>query len=113
MDVALEVPLTFVPLGGLAQRNNPGTARVKVLGEPLDGAAFAGRVSTLEHDHHPLACFGHPVLQFELTGPAIAGQLLVKAVWVTGAYLLLLEGVRRVVPRQRQHARHPSRHARR
>jgi hypothetical protein len=65
LDVALEVPLTLFPLGGFAERDHPSTARIKVFGEPLDGAALAGRVPTLEHDHHPLACYGYPVLEFQ------------------------------------------------
>jgi hypothetical protein len=39
---------------------------------------------------------------FPVTGQTVGGQLLVKAVWVTGGYLLLREGVRRALPRQRQ-----------
>lgn len=38
---------------------------------------------------------------FTLTAAAVGGQVLVKAVWVTGSYLLLGEGVRRVVSGQR------------
>ncbi|HEX3778602.1 MAG TPA: VUT family protein [Pseudonocardiaceae bacterium] len=30
-----------------------------------------------------------------ITGPAVAGQLLVKAIWVTGTYLLLRETIQR------------------
>jgi uncharacterized PurR-regulated membrane protein YhhQ (DUF165 family) len=39
---------------------------------------------------------------FPVTGQTVGGQLLVKAVWVTAGYLLLREGVRRALPRQRQ-----------
>jgi uncharacterized PurR-regulated membrane protein YhhQ (DUF165 family) len=48
---------------------------------------------------------------FPLTPDSLGGQLLVKAVWATGSYLLLREGVLRVVSRQRQHTRHPRRDA--
>jgi len=41
------------------------------------------------------------VAGFALTATAVGGQVLVKAVWVTGSYLLLGEGVRRVVSGQR------------
>lgn len=34
---------------------------------------------------------------FPLTAEVVAGQLLVKAVWVTGSFLLVAEGVRRLV----------------
>jgi queuosine precursor transporter len=36
---------------------------------------------------------------FPVTGHTVGGQLLVKAVWVTGGYLLLREGARRALPR--------------
>jgi len=39
---------------------------------------------------------------FPVTSQSVGGQLLVKAVWVTAPYLLLHEGVRRALPRQRQ-----------
>lgn len=38
---------------------------------------------------------------FPLTQQAIGGQLLVKAIWVTGSFLLVVEVVRRALPRQR------------
>jgi uncharacterized PurR-regulated membrane protein YhhQ (DUF165 family) len=44
---------------------------------------------------------------FPLSPSTVGGQVLVKAVWVTGSYLLLREGVLRVVSRQRQLSRHP------
>lgn len=34
---------------------------------------------------------------FPVTASSVLGQLLVKAVWVTGAYLILAEGIRRFV----------------
>ena len=37
-----------------------------------------------------------------VTAAAVAGQLLVKAVWVTATVLLIAEGVRRAVPRKPQ-----------
>ena len=51
VDVALEVPLAQLGRGRLGQRDDARTARVEVLDEPLDRAALAGRVATLEDDH--------------------------------------------------------------
>ena len=53
VDVALEVPLGALALGGLLQRDDARPARVEVLHEPLDGAALACRVTALEHDDVP------------------------------------------------------------
>lgn len=44
---------------------------------------------------------------FPVTASAVGGQLLVKAVWVTGAYVLFIELVTRAVSRQRQLTGHP------
>jgi queuosine precursor transporter len=41
------------------------------------------------------------VAGFPLTAASLGGQLLVKAVWVTGAYLALVEVARRALPRDR------------
>lgn len=41
---------------------------------------------------------------FPFTADLVGGQLLVKAVWVTGSFLLVAEVVRRVVPRKPQFA---------
>jgi queuosine precursor transporter len=63
-------------------------------------AAISGLVGALVDSVSFICLAGFPV-----TTRAIAGQLLlVKAVWVTAAYLLMREALRRVVPRQRQHA---------
>jgi uncharacterized PurR-regulated membrane protein YhhQ (DUF165 family) len=70
--------------------------------------AASGLIGALVDSVGFLALAGFPV-----TTTAIAGQLLVKVVWVIPGYLLLGEGVRRVVSWQRQHPRHPRRHARR
>ncbi len=50
VDVALEVPLAALAVARCRQRGDPGDAGVEVLGDPLDRAALAGRVATLE-DH--------------------------------------------------------------
>jgi len=44
---------------------------------------------------------------FGLTTQSVGGQVLVKAVWVTAAYLVLREVRRRALPRQRQLTGHP------
>ena len=49
-DVALEVPLAALALGRRRERDDAGNARVQILGDPLDGAALAGRVPSFE-DH--------------------------------------------------------------
>ena len=41
---------------------------------------------------------------FPLTAATVGGQVLVKAGWVALAFLVLAEGVRRVVPRESVHA---------
>ncbi|TCO64369.1 hypothetical protein EV192_101137 [Actinocrispum wychmicini] len=41
------------------------------------------------------------VTGFPFTAPSLGGQLLVKAVWVTGAYLVVMEVARRALPRER------------
>ena len=61
--VALEVPLRALPLRRRAERDRPHHARVRLLGDPLDRPALAGRVATLE-DHHDLqALVADPLLQ--------------------------------------------------
>jgi hypothetical protein len=47
----LEVPLRFLEVCGLFQRDHPCSAGVEVFHEPLNGAALAGRVATFEDDH--------------------------------------------------------------
>ena len=53
LDVALEVPLGPLPLGGRRQRDDPGDPGIQVLGDPLDRAALAGGVAALEDHHEP------------------------------------------------------------
>ena len=49
-DVALEVPLRPLALGGAGSASMRRDARVEVLSDALDRAALAGCVATLEHD---------------------------------------------------------------
>ena len=64
-DVAVEVPLASLGLGGLGERDDAGGARVEVLGEPLDRAALAGGVAALEEDHVLGAGVLRPVLELQ------------------------------------------------
>ena len=54
-DVALEVPLPLLALGGRRQRDDPGGAGVERLGDPLDRPALAGGVAALEDHDDPQA----------------------------------------------------------
>ena len=47
-DVALEVPLRPLPLGGRRQGDDPGHARVEVLRDPFDRGALARGIPSLE-----------------------------------------------------------------
>lgn len=58
--------------------------------------AVSGAVGALIDTLVFLALAGFPI-----TTNAVGGQLLVKAVWVTGAFLLVMEVARRAVSRQR------------
>jgi hypothetical protein len=56
--------LRLFAIGWFLQRHNPCAARVEVLHEPLNGAALAGGVTTLEHDDVPRA--GAPAVFLQL-----------------------------------------------
>ena len=47
---------------GVAERDDPAVARVQALGDPLDRAALAGGVATLEDHHHLQALVDDPLL---------------------------------------------------
>ena len=64
VHVALEVPLAAFDFRGFDQRDDAGAARIQVLGEAADGAAFAGCIATFEEDQHLLTLVLDPVLQF-------------------------------------------------
>ena len=49
-DVALEVPLGALTLGGHRKRDHARDTRVEVLGDAFDRSALAGRVAALEDD---------------------------------------------------------------
>ena len=50
-DVALEIPLGPFSLGRRRERDDTRDPRAHALGDPLDGAALAGRIAALEeHD---------------------------------------------------------------
>ena len=52
-DVALVVPLGLLALGRRRECGDAHDARAEVLRDPLDGAALAGGVATLEDHDHP------------------------------------------------------------
>ncbi len=65
VGVALEVPLALLDVGRLRQRDDAGGTRIEMLGQPGDGAALAGGVAALEHQHQPLAALDDRVLQLQ------------------------------------------------
>ena len=68
LDVALEVPLAPLPVGGRRQRGDPRDARAEVFGDALDRAALAGGVATLEDDDDPRTGGLDPLLQLHQFG---------------------------------------------
>gem|GEM_PF-3752190 len=64
-DVALEVPLRALALRRNLERHDPCAAGVHVLGEALDRATLACRVSALEDDDKLLALLFHPGLELQ------------------------------------------------
>jgi hypothetical protein len=62
-DIALEVPLVLLALGGGGQGDDAGDTRIEPLHDALDGAALAGRIAALEQDHHLELLVDDPVLQ--------------------------------------------------
>ena len=80
-DVALEVPLAALDVGGGGEGDDAGGAGVEVLGERLDGAALAGGVAALEDDDDALAGGAEPGLQLdELELAGLVGLLVVVVV---------------------------------
>ncbi|MNV79176.1 hypothetical protein D3C71_1727160 [compost metagenome] len=53
-NVALEVPLGTLAVGGLGQRYHVALARVEVFGDGLDGAALAGGIAAFQQHQHAL-----------------------------------------------------------
>src|ERR1700741_878469 len=62
-DVSLEVPAGALALARGGQRRDPGDPRVEISGHPLDGAALAGSIPSLEHRHHARRLSSNPFLQ--------------------------------------------------
>lgn len=88
--VALEVPLSGLPVRGLVQGHDAGAAGVEPLGEPLDRAALPGRVPALADHHDPLTGFSDPALkleQFDLQDPLGPLVLLTSDFAVVGVIL--------------------------
>jgi hypothetical protein len=78
-DVALQVPLGLLALGRLVQGHHVRAARVQVLGEPLDRAALARRVTALEQDDQPALLRPDRTLQLQHLDLQRALLLLVGA----------------------------------
>jgi hypothetical protein len=75
-----------------------------VLGEPLDGAALAGRVAALEHHNQPLTGGLDPVLelqQLDLQQPL--GPLVLLAPHPLGLGVALAPGIHRPTVGSHQH----------
>ena len=68
LDVALEVPLGPLALGGRGQRGDARDPGAEVLGDPLDRAALAGGVAALEDDDDALALGPDPLLDLDQLG---------------------------------------------
>ena len=75
-NVALEVPLAALALGGRGQRYRADDARIEALHDPFDRPAFARRVSPLENDDQLELLGLDPVL--ELDELALQAQQLLE-----------------------------------
>ena len=63
LDIALEVHLALLAVGRRGQRHDAEDARADPLGDGLDCAALARRVTPLEYDDHAFAGLLDPILQ--------------------------------------------------
>jgi hypothetical protein len=103
-EVALEVPLAALALARLVQGHHRRPARVQVLHEPLDGAALAGGVAALEHDHQPLTGRLDPVLELQqLDLEQALGPFVVVTPNPLGIGIALPPGVHRSAVGAQQH----------
>jgi len=64
-NVALEIPLRALALGGSRKRHHLAGSRVEPLGHTLDDAALAGGIAALEKHHHLEPLMYHPILQLD------------------------------------------------
>ena len=64
-DVALEVPLGALTLGGYGKCDHARDTRVEVLGDPFDRPTLAGRVTALEDDDDAGAGGPDPLLHLD------------------------------------------------
>jgi hypothetical protein len=65
LDVALEIPLTKLMLGGLLKSDNSRGTWIKVLHVALDCAALTGSIAAFADDNDFLAGLLDPVLNLE------------------------------------------------
>src|SRR5262249_39753474 len=79
-NIALEIPLPTLLLGGRAERDYAADARVEARGDALNDAALAGRIPALEDDDDLEALQAHPLLQldeFELQANELIGVFVI------------------------------------
>ncbi|VTR64594.1 hypothetical protein DESC_200029 [Desulfosarcina cetonica] len=67
-DVTLDVELGFLTVAGCGQGNGAENPRADAFGDAFDHPALAGRVTTLEEDHHAQPLVAYPGLQFDQFG---------------------------------------------
>jgi len=77
-QVALHVHLGLFPLGRRRQRHHAEHPRADPFGNGLDGAAFAGTITALEHDAYLQALGHHPFLQFHELHVKLLERLLIR-----------------------------------
>ena len=63
LDIALEIPLGSLAIGGGGQGDHLADARGEALDDPLDRAALAGGITPFEHHHDLQSLVLDPVLQ--------------------------------------------------
>jgi hypothetical protein len=66
--IALKIPLSAFALSGRGQRHHPRNTRIEILGDPLDRAALARCVTTLEDHDDPGASGLDPFLHLDQFG---------------------------------------------
>jgi Tannase and feruloyl esterase len=82
-DIALEIPLGALALGGRRESGDTADPRIETLGNALDHAALASGIATLEQDHHLFAPGDQPVLhlhQFALEAEQFAEVVVTRTV---------------------------------
>ena len=65
LDVALEIPLATLLIGGCLQIHHKGATRIQLFHEELDVSNLAGGIKTIEQDDYALAGLLDPVLHLQ------------------------------------------------